>query len=65
VRNVVSVRLSASRALESWLRELGMTPRARTEVVAAPRSTNTPTFSERYQRRLAELRHGEIVASDG
>jgi hypothetical protein len=42
-----------------------MTPRARTEVVAAPRSTNTPTFSERYQRRLAELRHGEIVASDG
>jgi hypothetical protein len=57
-RNIVGIRLSASRALESWLRELGQTPKARAEVVAALRSSTAPSFSDSYTRRLAELRSG-------
>src|SRR5205085_1477021 len=41
-RNIVSIRLSASRALESWLSQLGQTPRARADVVAALRDISRP-----------------------
>ena len=52
-RNIVSIRLSASRALESWLSQLGQTPRARADVVSALREATTPSFPERYRARLA------------
>lgn len=55
-RNIVSIRLSASRALESWLSQLGQTPKARAEVVAALKDVSRPDFAESYQRRLAQLR---------
>lgn len=55
-RNIVSIRLSASRALESWLGQLGQTPKSRAEVVGALRDVRRPDFAESYNRRLAELR---------
>jgi hypothetical protein len=66
-RNIVSIRLSASRALESWLGQLGQTPKSRAEVIAALRDVRRPDFSESYQRRLAAIRskNGDSDASDG
>lgn len=55
-RNIVSIRLSASRALESWLGQLGQTPKSRAEVIGALRDVRRPDFSEAYSRRLTALR---------
>lgn len=61
-RNIVNMRLSASRALESWLAQLGQTPKSRAEVVGALRSVQAPGFKERYEARLAAVRSGgELV----
>lgn len=55
-RNIVTMRLQASRTLQSWLSQLGQTPRARAEVIAALRDVSSPSFAESYQRRLAQVR---------
>jgi hypothetical protein len=55
-RNIVSLRISLSRELRAWLVQLGLTPKAQAEVVAALRDVSRPDFHESYQRKLAELR---------
>jgi hypothetical protein len=59
VRGAATLRLSVSKAILSWCNSLGMTPRARAEIIAALREVNAPTFGESYQARLAELRVGD------